>query len=111
MLTAYPRETQEMVFDAHNRVFAFFKGARTRGIYDNMKTAIETVFIGKDRLYNRRFPRMCGHCGTGPHNFEHTEPDVSANRPTLSQNWQIIFDLGNSLCQFDCKTCKHSLVT
>jgi hypothetical protein len=24
---AYPRETQEMVFDAHNRAFAFFKGA------------------------------------------------------------------------------------
>jgi hypothetical protein len=28
-----PRETQEMVFDAHNRAFAFFKGACTRGIY------------------------------------------------------------------------------
>jgi transposase len=24
---AYPRETQEMVFDAHERAFAFFKGA------------------------------------------------------------------------------------
>jgi DNA replication protein DnaC len=24
---AYPRETQEMVFDAHNRAFAFFGGA------------------------------------------------------------------------------------
>jgi transposase len=24
---AYPRETQEMVFDAHDRAFAFFKGA------------------------------------------------------------------------------------
>ena len=35
---AYPRETQEMVFDAHDRAFAFFKGARERGIYDNMKT-------------------------------------------------------------------------
>jgi transposase len=58
---AYPRETQEMVFDAHNRAFAFFKGACTRGIYDNMKTAVETVFVGKDRQYNRRFLRMCGH--------------------------------------------------
>src|SRR5438105_11861474 len=58
---AYPRETQEMVFDAHNRAFAFFKGACTRGIYDNMKTAVETVFIGKDRQFNRRFLRMCGH--------------------------------------------------
>src|SRR5436190_13113864 len=30
-----------MVFDAHSRAFAFFKGACTRGIYDNMKTAVE----------------------------------------------------------------------
>src|SRR5512147_564502 len=36
---AYPRQTQEMVFDAHDRAFAFFKGTCTRGIYDNMKTA------------------------------------------------------------------------
>jgi hypothetical protein len=58
---AYPRETQEMVFDAHDRAFAFFKGACTRGIYDNMKTAVETIFIGKERAYNRRFLQMCGH--------------------------------------------------
>jgi transposase len=31
---AYPRATQEMVFDAHERAFAFFKGACQRGIYD-----------------------------------------------------------------------------
>ena len=58
---AYPRETQEMVFDAHDRAFAFFKGACTRGIYDNMKTAVEAIFAGKDRLYNRRFLQMCSH--------------------------------------------------
>ena len=58
---AYPRETQEMVFDAHNRAFAFFKGTCTRGIFDNMKTAVETVFLGKDRQFNRRFLRLCGH--------------------------------------------------
>ena len=58
---AYPRETQEMVFDAHDRAFAFFKGACTRGIYDNMKTAVETIFVGKERAYNRRFLQMCGH--------------------------------------------------
>ena len=58
---AYPGETQEMVFDAHNRAFAFFKGTCTRGIYDNMKTAVDAVFIGKDRQFNRRCVRMCGH--------------------------------------------------
>ncbi len=30
----YPRETQEMVFDAHDRAFGFFKGACARGIYE-----------------------------------------------------------------------------
>src|ERR1700687_2026041 len=58
---AYPRETQEMVFDAHDRAFALFKGACGRGIYDNMKTAVETIFVGKNRLYNRRFLQMCSH--------------------------------------------------
>jgi len=58
---AYPRETQEMVFDAHDRAFAFFKGTCARGIYDNMKTAVDAVFVGKDRTFNRRFLQMCGH--------------------------------------------------
>ena len=31
---AYPRESQEMVFDAHDKAFAFFGGACARGIYD-----------------------------------------------------------------------------
>ena len=58
---AYPRESQEMVFDAHDRAFAFFKGACQRGIYDNMKTAVETIFVGRERAYNRRFLQMCSH--------------------------------------------------
>jgi len=58
---AYPRESQEMVFDAHDRGFSFFRGTCARGIYDNMKTAVESVFVGKDRAYNRRFLQMCGH--------------------------------------------------
>src|ERR1700727_2427434 len=36
---AYPRETQEMVFDAHERAFAFFRGACGRGVYDNLWTS------------------------------------------------------------------------
>jgi len=26
-----------------------------------MKTAVDTIFIGRDRAYNRRFQQMCGH--------------------------------------------------
>jgi transposase len=58
---AYPRETQEMVFDAHGQAFAFFKGAAQRGIYDNMKTAVDAVFVGKERSFNRRFLQMLSH--------------------------------------------------
>jgi transposase len=58
---AYPRETQEMVFDAHEKAFAFFRGTCQRGIYDNMRTAVDAVFVGQERAFNRRFLQMCSH--------------------------------------------------
>ena len=58
---SYPRETQEMVVDAHDKAFAFFGGACTRGIYDRTKTAVDTIFLGRGRAYYRRFQQMCGH--------------------------------------------------
>ncbi len=60
-LVAYPRESQEMVFDAHARAFEFFGGVPRRGIYDNMKPAVDTIFVGRERRYNRRFLVMCNH--------------------------------------------------
>jgi transposase len=60
-LRAYQRETQEMVFDAHQRAFVFFGGVPMRGIYDNMKTAVDAVFVGKVRVFNRRFLLMADH--------------------------------------------------
>ncbi|MGH8866194.1 MAG: IS21/IS408/IS1162 family transposase, partial [Burkholderiales bacterium] len=53
--------SQEMVFDAHEKAFVFFKGVPRRGIYDNMKTAVESVFVGKDRAFNRRFEQLMSH--------------------------------------------------
>jgi transposase len=61
LVVAYPREKQEMVFDAHDRAFSLFGGACRRGIYDNMKTAVDAVFVGKKRTFNRRFEQMCSH--------------------------------------------------
>ena len=58
---AYFRETQELLFDAHDKAFQFYGGVCRRGIYDNMKTAVEAIFIGKARQYNRRFLQMCSH--------------------------------------------------
>jgi transposase len=60
-LVAYPRESQDRVFDAHARAFAFFGGVPRRGIYDNLKPAVDAIFAGKERRYNRRFLVMCSH--------------------------------------------------
>ncbi len=60
-VAAYPRESQEMVFDAHARAFAAFGGVPRRGLYDNLKTAVDRVLRGKDRQFNRHFLRLCAH--------------------------------------------------
>jgi transposase len=57
----YVNETQEMVFDAHVRAFAFFGGTPLRGIYDNMKTAVQKVLKGRTREWNPGFERLCAH--------------------------------------------------
>lgn len=61
LVVAYPRETQEMVFDAHMRAFDFFGGVCRRGIYDNLKTAVNKILSGKQRSFNNRFSQMCSH--------------------------------------------------
>ncbi|MFM8556100.1 MAG: IS21 family transposase [Betaproteobacteria bacterium] len=60
-LTAYPTQSHEMLFDAHARAFAAFGGVPRRGIYDNMKTAVDKVGSGKARSVNIRFQAMCSH--------------------------------------------------
>ncbi len=61
LVTAYPRETQEMVFDAHIRAFEFFGGVCQRGIYDNLKAVVNKVLSGKERNFNSRFGQLCSH--------------------------------------------------
>ena len=106
---AYPRETQEMVFDAHDRAFALFKGTCGRGIYDNMKTAVETVFVGKGRVYNRRFLQMCSHYLVEP---VACTPDILADaaylifaKPAESFTGQFLIDdtflAGEGITDFD----------
>jgi transposase len=60
-LVAYPSQGHEMLFDAHTRSFAAFGGVARRGIYDNMKTAVDKVHKGKGRTVNPRFAVMCSH--------------------------------------------------
>jgi transposase len=60
-LAAYPGEGHEMLFDAHTRCLTGLGGVARRGIYDNMKTAVDKVGRGKERLVNGRFAAMCAH--------------------------------------------------
>ncbi|RQU50070.1 IS21 family transposase [Burkholderia cenocepacia] len=60
-LVAYPTQGHEMLFDAHTRAFLAFGGVARRGIYDNMKTAVDKIHKGKGRTVNSRFAVMCAH--------------------------------------------------
>ena len=60
-LVAYPTQGHEMLFDAHTRSFGALGGVARRGIYDNMKTAVDKVNKGKARVINARFAAMCSH--------------------------------------------------
>ncbi len=50
-----------MLFDAHTRSFIALGGIPRRGIYDNMKTAVDKVKQGKARMVNARFAAMGSH--------------------------------------------------
>ena len=61
VLSAYPTQGHEMLFDAHTRAFTALGGIPRRGIYDNMKTAVDKVQKGKARVVNSRFAAMASH--------------------------------------------------
>ena len=50
-MRAYLTQSHEMLFDAHYQAFLAFGGIPERGIYDNMKTAVDAIFVGKERAY------------------------------------------------------------
>jgi transposase len=61
LVRAYLLQTHEMLFDAHWPAFRVFEGIPRRGIYDNMKTAVDKVGSGKKRDVNARFTAMTRH--------------------------------------------------
>ena len=50
-----------MLFDAHNHAFRVLAGVPRRGIYDNMRTAVDKVGRGRERQVNARFSAMVSH--------------------------------------------------
>ena len=61
LIRAYLLQTHEMVFDAHWHGFRVLGGVPERGIYDNMRTAVDRVGRGKERQVNLRFLAMANH--------------------------------------------------
>ena len=61
LVRAYLLQTHEMLFDAHWHGFRVFGGVPGRGIYDNMRTAVDRVGRGKERRVNVRFLAMANH--------------------------------------------------
>ena len=61
VVQAYPTQGHEMLFDGHARAFSALGGIPRRGIYDNMKTAVDKVKKGKARVVNTRFAAMASH--------------------------------------------------
>ena len=61
LLRGYLLQTHEMLFDAHWHAFRVFGGVPGRGIYDNMKTAVDRVGRGKERQINIRFLALANH--------------------------------------------------
>ena len=61
-LVAYPSQGHEMLFDAHTRCLTGVGGVAGRGIYDNMKTAVDrTPRKDRGRVINARFAAMVAH--------------------------------------------------
>ena len=60
-LRGYLLQTHEMLFDAHHHAFRVLGGVALRGIYDNMRTAVDKVGAGKLRDVNARFAAMTSH--------------------------------------------------
>jgi transposase len=61
IVRAYPLQTHEMLFDALTQAFRVLGGVPQRGIFDNMKTAVDKIGTGKARQVNARFAAMASH--------------------------------------------------
>ncbi len=49
------------MLDAHNQAFEYFGGVPKRMVYDNLKTVVDTIFVGKERRFNWRFLTLANH--------------------------------------------------
>ena len=62
---AYPCERQQAFFDAHAHAFTFFGGVFPVLVYDNLRSAVEKVLTGRNRIEQDAFRRSRSY-----YNFE-----------------------------------------
>jgi hypothetical protein len=61
IVLAYLLQTQAMLFDAHKHAFRVLGGVPQRGIYDNMRTAVDRVGTSKALQVNARVAARASH--------------------------------------------------
>lgn len=59
----YPHQRQEAFFDAHEQAFHFFGAVPGQILYDNLKTAVRKVLIGRRREEQDSFLKFRAHHG------------------------------------------------
>lgn len=59
----YPHQRQEAFFDAHEHAFSFFQGVPEQILYDNLKTAVKKVLVGRKREEQDAFLKFRAHHG------------------------------------------------
>jgi transposase len=59
----YPHQRQEAFFDAHEHAFTFFNGIPGQILYDNLKTAVKKVLVGRKREEQDAFLKFRAHHG------------------------------------------------
>ncbi|MBU2573289.1 MAG: IS21 family transposase [Elusimicrobia bacterium] len=60
-IRAYLSEKMECFLDGHVQAFRFFGGVPRQCAYDNLKTAVVWVGVGRERRLNELFRTLCSH--------------------------------------------------
>jgi len=58
---AFPHQRQEAFFEGHVRAFEFYEGVPYRITYDNLKTAVKKVLMGRSRVEQEAFIALRSH--------------------------------------------------
>ncbi len=58
---AYPTQKQESFFEGHQQGFEFLGGISKRIIYDNLKTAVKKILLGRNRIEQDSFVTFRSH--------------------------------------------------